>query len=226
VITRALVLGLVATSLLAAAPAHSQTPPPPAPVSAKPPPGVDDRAAARDHYKRGITAYNLGEYERAVDELKKAYELSNAPSLLFNIAQALRLKRDHAQALLFYRNYLRLEPNAPNRADAEALAIEMQDKAAADERAAAEAKRRADDEARAQREAEAKRRADDARGAAIALVAPPPTTPQKKSVATKWWFWTAIVGTAAVAATAISLGVVYGTSARLPMGTLGTIDGR
>jgi tetratricopeptide (TPR) repeat protein len=214
---------LVAASLVAGV-ARAQTPPP-APASTKPPPALDDRAAARDHYKRGITAYNLGEYDRAVDELKKAYELSNAPSLLFNIAQALRLKRDHAQALLFYRNYLRLEPNAPNRADAEALAIEMQEKAAADERAAAEARRRADEEARAQREAEAKRRAAD-RGAPNVIVAQPAATPYKRSVATKWWFWTAIVGSAAVAATAISLGVAYGTSERLPMGTLGTIDGR
>jgi tetratricopeptide (TPR) repeat protein len=208
---------LVAAVLLVATSARAADAPP---SGAKPPPSADDRAKAREHYKRGITAYNLGEYDKAVDELKRAYELSSAPSLLFNIAQALRLKREHGQALLFYRNYLRLEPNAANRADAEALALEMQEKAAADERAAADAKRRADDEALARAADEAKRangRND------LVIVAPPPA---KKPITSKWWFWTAIVGSAAVAATAISVGVVYGGSERLPSGSLGTIDGR
>lgn len=78
-----------------------------------------------------------------------AYELSNQPQLLFNIAQALRAKRDHAAALVFYRNYLRLVPNAPNRADAESLALEMQQRAAEDDKRAAEA-RRVEDERRAE----------------------------------------------------------------------------
>jgi tetratricopeptide (TPR) repeat protein len=68
-------------------------------------------------YERGIAHYNLGELDAAISDFKEAYAVSQAPRLLFNIAQAERLKRDYSQALLHYRTYLRLEPNASNRGD-------------------------------------------------------------------------------------------------------------
>jgi tetratricopeptide (TPR) repeat protein len=81
--------------------------------------------AARDHYERGMKHYNLGEFEDAIAEFKQAYALSSAPALLFNLAQASRLKKDYEQALQFYRTYLRLSPNATNRADAEGRIAEL-----------------------------------------------------------------------------------------------------
>src|SRR5579884_3926042 len=83
-------------------------------------------AEARDHYEKGLTHYNLGEFDPAVEEFKKAYELSNAPGLLFNIAQVYRAKEDYKQALYFYRTYLRLQPDAPNRADVEARIADLE----------------------------------------------------------------------------------------------------
>ena len=83
-------------------------------------------AEARDHYEKGLTHYNLGEFDPAVEEFKKAYELSNAPGLLFNIAQVYRAKEDYKQALYFYRTYLRLQPDAPNRADVEARVADLE----------------------------------------------------------------------------------------------------
>src|SRR5262249_38245523 len=83
-------------------------------------------AEARDHYEKGLTHYNLGEFDPAVDEFKKAYELSSAPGLLFNIAQVYRAKEDYKQALYFYRTYLRLQPDAPNRADVEARIADLE----------------------------------------------------------------------------------------------------
>jgi tetratricopeptide (TPR) repeat protein len=80
---------------------------------------------ARDHYERGLAKYNLAEFDAAIAEFKESYELSKAPRLLFNIAQAYRLKKDYASALYFYNTYLRAEPNPPNREDVDAKIDEM-----------------------------------------------------------------------------------------------------
>src|SRR5262249_10653631 len=52
----------------------------------KKPPTPAESDAAREHYQRGLTHYNLGEFDAAVNEFKQAYALSSAPGLLFNIA--------------------------------------------------------------------------------------------------------------------------------------------
>jgi tetratricopeptide (TPR) repeat protein len=83
-------------------------------------------AQARDLYKRGMTHYELGDYDTAIDEFKAAYELTHAPGLLFNLAQVQRMKKDWDQALHSYKMYLRLEPNAPNKGDVEALITDCQ----------------------------------------------------------------------------------------------------
>lgn len=105
-------------------------------------PSRDDEA--RELYKKAMTHYELGEFDAAIDEFKRAYALTSAPGLLFNLAQVYRMKKDPEQAVYFYRTYLRLQPDAPNRADVEALLAENQ--ALLD---AERAKRRAADEAAA-----------------------------------------------------------------------------
>jgi hypothetical protein len=87
---------------------------------------VQKEAQARSLYKKGMTHYELGEFDAAIDEFKRAYALTSAPGLLFNIAQVQRHKKDAVQALFFYRMYLRTLPAAPNRADVEALIAETQ----------------------------------------------------------------------------------------------------
>ncbi len=106
---------LVATALPDRLRAQDAPPAPtPVPVDESP-----DARAAREHYQQGLTHYHVGHFGAAVDEFKKAYELSKKPGLLFNIAQAYRLGHDWANAIYFYRTYLRLLPEAPNRADVE-----------------------------------------------------------------------------------------------------------
>src|SRR5438046_2413316 len=78
-------------------------------------------AEARDLYQKAISHYDLAEYDRAIDEFKQAYELTNKPELLFNLAQAHRAKKDWPNALHFYRTYLARKPQAANRADVEAF---------------------------------------------------------------------------------------------------------
>lgn len=86
----------------------------------------DREKAAIAHYEQGQRHYNLGEFDKAIEEYKAAYALTNAPGLLFNIAQAYRLKKDYEQALFFYRTYLREDPQAENRGDVEALIAELE----------------------------------------------------------------------------------------------------
>ena len=73
-----------------------------------------------------MTHYELGQFDDAIDDFKRAYELTSAPGLFFNLAQVYRMKKDAEQALYFYSTYLRLVPDATNRADVEALIVENQ----------------------------------------------------------------------------------------------------
>lgn len=116
---------LVLAALLAAsATAAAQPAPRPAPTSNQ----TDDqkRAEGKALYEQGLSYYNLGEFDQAIAAFRKSYELTQAPGLLFNIAQAFRLKKDYEQATYFYSTYLRLQPDAANRADVEARLAEMQ----------------------------------------------------------------------------------------------------
>ena len=47
-----------------------------------------ERNEAREHFKRGRAYHDLGQYQDAAREYLAAYELSNKPKLLFNVAQA------------------------------------------------------------------------------------------------------------------------------------------
>lgn len=81
---------------------------------------------AKDHYDRGMAHYELGEFAAAVEEFKLAYARSQAPGLLFNLAQASRLNKDYEQAVHFYRAYLRVRPDAANRDDCEKRIAELE----------------------------------------------------------------------------------------------------
>jgi tetratricopeptide (TPR) repeat protein len=81
---------------------------------------------AKDLYEQGNTHYDLAEYDQAIDLFKQAYALSHRPTLLYNIAQAYRLKGDCEQALQVYRNYLRVDPGSQFRAKVESRIAEME----------------------------------------------------------------------------------------------------
>ncbi len=88
--------------------------------------GGDALQQAKDHYDRGMSHYELGEFAAAVAEFKLAYAGSQAPGLLFNLAQASRLNKEYEQALHFYRAYLRVRPDAANRDDVEKRIAEVE----------------------------------------------------------------------------------------------------
>ena len=76
---------------------------------------------ARKLFKQGLKHYNLAEYDQAIERFKAGYRLSEAPLLLYNIAQAYRLKGPGSclQAQTFYRSYLAAEPRAKERPSVE-----------------------------------------------------------------------------------------------------------
>jgi tetratricopeptide (TPR) repeat protein len=92
------------------------------PVESAAEPSRERRADAKKLYRAGVRYYNVGEYDRAIEKFKASYLLVNSPLLLFNIAQAQRLKGDCDQALRSYRAYLREEPEEEKEV-ADAIAI-------------------------------------------------------------------------------------------------------
>lgn len=114
---------LVAGTRVHAQPAAPATAPAPADASTE----DDKRAQAKALYEKGLTHYNLGEFDEAISAFRAAYAISSAPGLLFNIAQSFRLKKDYENAAYFYTTYLRLKPDAPNRADVEARIKDVTD---------------------------------------------------------------------------------------------------
>lgn len=134
----ALLVMMLGSSSVLAQPADPPKPPDDAGKPGDPAPSGDAKAEAKKHYEAGLTHYNLGEWDAAITEFRTAYGLSQAPGLLFNIAQSFRLKKDFEQASYFYKTYLRLKPDAPNRADVEQRIAEME-KSIAEAHAAATA---------------------------------------------------------------------------------------
>ncbi|HEX5062856.1 MAG TPA: tetratricopeptide repeat protein [Kofleriaceae bacterium] len=118
---------LVLAMIVASATSALAQPAPPTPPPQGTPATADKEAEAKAHYDKGISHYNLGEFDPAITEFKAAYAISSKPGLLFNVAQSYRLKKDYEQALYFYQTYLRLKPDAPNRQDVEDRMKEMQD---------------------------------------------------------------------------------------------------
>jgi tetratricopeptide (TPR) repeat protein len=85
-------------------------------ATARPALATDPRTEkAREHYLQGDAFYKLDKYPNALVEYEQAYLAKQDPSFLYNIAQCHRLMGNRAEALRFYRRYLKDAPNAPNR---------------------------------------------------------------------------------------------------------------
>lgn len=86
-----------------------------APVEAAPVSEEDDRRA-RIHFESGRQYFDEGEYERAVEEFTRAFELSHRPPLLMNIANAQeRLGRYTEAADLMQQYHDQAEETVPAR---------------------------------------------------------------------------------------------------------------
>lgn len=119
------------------------------------------KQAAESHYNKGMTAYNLGHFQDAVEEFEKAYEIKAEPIFLYNIAQSHRQSGNPQRAIFFYRRYVDADPSSKKRAEVEKRIADMQS------------------ELDAQKEREA---AAAAAAAPPPVVVPQPVTPQAAPV--------------------------------------------
>jgi tetratricopeptide (TPR) repeat protein len=87
---------------------------------------ADDIAEAREHFRKGSKAFDLGHYADAIKEYEAAYDIKEDPALLFNIAQAYRLEGDNQNAIRVYKSFLHHLPNARNRPEVERRIEELQ----------------------------------------------------------------------------------------------------
>jgi tetratricopeptide (TPR) repeat protein len=89
--------------------------------------GTDDaRSVAREHYEKGRKAFELGIYQKAIDEYMAAYEAKDDPAILYNLGQAHRLAGNSNDALHFYKMFLIKAPDASNRVEVENKIAELQ----------------------------------------------------------------------------------------------------
>jgi tetratricopeptide (TPR) repeat protein len=97
-------------------------------MSGRPSRAADPRLdSARAHSQQGDSYYKLEKYANAIGEYEQAYLAKPDPSFLYNIAQCHRLMGQGAEAIKFYRRFLKDAPAAPNRAVAEKHIRDLED---------------------------------------------------------------------------------------------------
>jgi tetratricopeptide (TPR) repeat protein len=100
---------------------------------------VDARAdsdAAKNHYRKGVTAYNLQKFDVALQEFQAAYEERQDPVFLYNIGQTQRNLGQYEAASKSYRAFLNQAPVlTANQRDEVGRLVNQMDNAARDERA-------------------------------------------------------------------------------------------
>jgi tetratricopeptide (TPR) repeat protein len=87
---------------------------------------AEDLQAARQHFDRGQTLYDLQRYVESAREYELAYEAKPDPAFLYDIAQAYRFGGDAAKALGAYRAFRRHSPDAAAKMGVDARIAEME----------------------------------------------------------------------------------------------------
>lgn len=174
---------------------------------------ADNPALARQHFERGSTLYDLGQFHQAAKEYEEAYKNKSDPVLLFNIGQAYRFAGENADALLAYRAYLRRLPDAANRQEVEARIARLQQLVDAQKASAPPP---------APKPAPTTVARPAAPAAAVSTSAARPA--EKPPLYKRWWLWTAVAG-AAVVAVGVGLAIAYSVpkDAPAPPGAVGVM---
>jgi tetratricopeptide (TPR) repeat protein len=89
-------------------------------ASAQPESDMPDTERAKLHYKQGKAFLDHKLYDDAIREFNAAYQIAPVPELLFNIAQADRLKGDSQKAIAMYQKYVDQAPYGPGADEARA----------------------------------------------------------------------------------------------------------
>ena len=200
--SRPLALGLLV--LLSPLPSLAQKP---APAGVKKPEG--DEAKARALYKEGQTAYDIGQFARALELYAEAYKAKALPGFLFNIAQCHRQLGNFKEAGFFFGRFIdNSKPETANVELARELALEMNRREKlAEEARAAEERRKAEEAAARAADAPVATNLDPTLPNSL-LPPPPPPPIEETPVYKKGWFWGVVLGSAALAAGGVVAAVV------------------
>jgi tetratricopeptide (TPR) repeat protein len=184
-------------------------------ASAQPGAQTDDERA-RMHFQAGNAYFQTGEYDAALREFQRSFELSARPALFYNMALVYERLGDLEQAIAHLRRFLAEAPEAEaQRATLEARIANLQPRLEAQQaRDAAEAERarRLEVEEQRRREEEQRRAADESSGGLPTLT---------------WVGW--IAGAAGLATFAVFGGLTLATASDLeencvPLGTCTQAD--
>jgi tetratricopeptide (TPR) repeat protein len=193
-----------------------------------------DELHARALFEEGQRQFRGGDFRTALRQFEQAYITKADPVFLYNVAQCYRRLGDPVAAAREYRFYLRRRPDAPNRADVEAL-IEDQE---------AEATRRGLDTdiprpppppakpptppppvvsppaaspVPAAVERHTVERHEPPRPELVAPAAPRAEEPPiARPLWKRWWLWTAVAAAAAAGITALALALAIPNDASVP----------
>lgn len=99
----------------AAAQSRRHRPPPAPPPSAEEANQAANDAAARSRFEAGFTFYEAGRFEEALPEFQAAWQLSQRPAMLINIANAAERSLQFSVAVDALRLYLERAPDSPDR---------------------------------------------------------------------------------------------------------------
>lgn len=186
----------------------------------------DAGTLAKQYFKEATTAYDLGDFPKAIEKYKKAYEVKNDPVFLYNIAQAYRLSNNFQQAIFFYKSYLRNNAAAANQAEVEARIKDLEAQLAKQRESATappvgpvtpptgeEPPNDEDEEGSTAIPSPDKVAEGTDTGTSDS---PPSDRPAGKPIYKKWWFWG---GIGAVVATGVIIAVVASSDSGGPPDT-------
>jgi tetratricopeptide (TPR) repeat protein len=181
-------------------------------VAATAPALAENKAVAREAYAEGTKFYDLNEFDKALTEFRRAYLNYEEPSFLFNIAQCHRALGNGAEAIKFYRSYLRKSPNASNRDDVLRLISTLEASIAKAKEAATIPPKDLAPPAEVKPippAPEPKPAAQQPTPAPVTVTTreAPASTAGRAPLYKKWWLWTTVGLVAAGAAVGIGVGV-------------------
>jgi tetratricopeptide (TPR) repeat protein len=154
----------------------------PVAAAASPDAGGSTEAEVAEHVALGHRLYQRGQYQEAIVEFRRAYEVRADPRFLYEIAESYRQLGATDQALFYYDRYLAGAPAALDRDVALDRVVELES-------------------------LRARPPAPALRSSPLSLGEGGPGTPKPRPTPTwrKWWFWTAFGVAVAAGITAAAL---------------------
>jgi tetratricopeptide (TPR) repeat protein len=183
--------------------------------------GDEDGELAKRHFGEATKAFHLGEFTRAIEEYRAAYNAKPEPPILYNIAQAYRLSGDLAQALFFYRSYLHNLPEAANRGEVEGRIATIDEELRTAKAVTTQPPNTPAPEATPTPPPATSTPPPATNRSSAAPVLVAETKPEARPLVRRWWLWTAVGVAVAAIAVGVGVGVGLPRSPETPSSALG-----